>query len=133
MIGGRHITKTASIGRTLYTATGQEVKEHGVVSIKGVTAGWESQLQLHVVDGLTKPLLSANDLVSHGCRVVFDQDAYGNDISVITHKKSGKQIPTIHRNGIWDLEFALNENDDDFGPVPPLCPFTRRAPRMRTL
>ena len=104
------------------------------MKIKGVAAGWESQLALHVVDGLTKPLLAVNDLVSHGCRVVFDQDEYGNDMSVITHKRTGKRIPMIHRNRIWDLEFHLADDAEDCDTRSvPLCPFTRRAPRLRTL
>ena len=58
-------------------------------------------------------------LVDTGHRVVYDQDDEGNDISVITHKKSGEEIKMVRSRNVWVIETFVDEDEDvnagDFG------------------
>ena len=131
LAASRPVQKTTLTGHTLYTATGQKVYEKGIVAFKGTAAdGFASRLNLHLVDGLSKSLLAVNDLVENGCRVIFDKED-GEDASIIIHKATGRRIPMIHRNRIWDLEFYVSE--DASTEAVPLCPFTRQVPQQREL
>ena len=52
-------------------------------------------------------MLAVSDMVDHDCRVVFDKDEYGTDISQIVNKKTGKTTPLIRKGGTYDMKMVV--------------------------
>ena len=54
--------------------------------------------KIYQVSDVNKAFLSVSELVSKGCRVVFDEDS-----SFIANKSSGDWVPLEQRNGMYVL------------------------------
>ena len=48
-------------------------------------------------------------LVDTKHRVVFDKDDDGNDISMITNKKTARQIIMVRARNVWSIEAFIDE------------------------
>eukprot|EP00971_Amphidinium_carterae_P034720 683365-Amphidinium_carterae.1 len=64
------------------------VRDQGLQVVVGKVAGVSFSARLRVCS-VYKALMSVGEMVDEGFRVVFDQDASGQDVSHALHKASG--------------------------------------------
>ena len=70
--------------------------------------GQEESFTFQIAE-VNKALCAVSYLVDTKHRVVFDQDEDGNDISMITNKKTGKQIRMVRARNVWSIEAFIDE------------------------
>jgi len=101
----------AADGKRYTSATGHDVKVEGEVVLYGKHNGSLRAMRAKKFD-IRRNLMSVKDMVRAGHRVVFDQDAEGNDTSHAIHRETLEKISFICSGNTWDIEFDLIPAED---------------------
>ena len=96
-------------------ANNGRIKNEGECEFKFSTSDGKDHSYTFQIAEVNKALCSVSYLVDNGHRAVYDQDDEGNDISVITHKKSGEEIRMVRSRNVWTIETFVDEDDDEIG------------------
>eukprot|EP00971_Amphidinium_carterae_P117671 2331045-Amphidinium_carterae.1 len=95
-------------GHTYETATGQKVKDQGQVQVIGKDVNGEIKgIRARSIPGVSKALISVNDLLETGHKVIFQKDAQGADASHAIHVQTGHCVPFVFKNRTWEIELEL--------------------------
>jgi hypothetical protein len=94
-------------GLRYVAATGEKIDNEGEVDLNFITSEGFSESWPFQVANVNKPLGAVADRVDNKCRVVYDQDDDGRDLSYILDKPSGR-IMKIRRTGkVWILDAVV--------------------------
>ena len=91
----------AGLKRTLRAANGAAIPVYGCKRL--VIGGAWGQGIVKAAAGVSKNRLSVSQLVDAGNEVIFRPDG-----AFIRHTKTGRLMPLIRRNGVFELEVALS-------------------------
>ena len=100
-------------------ANNGRIPNEGEIDFKfNTTEGHEESMVFQIAE-VNKALGSISYLVDNGYSVIFDKDRNGNDVSMMTHKASGRKTRFRRDRNVWVLDVLVEENVDE--------PFGRRA------
>ena len=68
-----------------------------------------------IAKGLVKPLAGIIETVRAGNKVIFDEDAKGENVSRIVNKQSGIVIPIEQVNGQYEFDLFVPKEDHVLG------------------
>ena len=79
-------------GLRYVAASGEKINNEGEVDLIFITSEGFSESWPFQVSNVNKPLWAVADRVDNKCRVVYDQDDDGRDLSYILDKPSGRMM-----------------------------------------
>ena len=94
-------------GLRYVAATGEKIDNEGEVDLNFITSEGFSESWPFQVANVNKPLGSVADRVDNKCRVVYDQDDDGKDLSYILDKPSGRIMKMRRTGKVWILDAVV--------------------------